>query len=86
MHMFRCHVADIANSTLFFFPFMCGSHFRLHSLVLFLAYIRITNVHTFCYTSGRPVMLWLLWRPMFDPRPVHVAFVVNREALGEVFL
>lgn len=26
MHMFRCHVADTANSTLFFFPFVCGSH------------------------------------------------------------
>lgn len=54
IHMFRCHVADIANSTLFFFPFVCGSHFRLHSLVLSLAYIRITNVHTFCYSVWSP--------------------------------
>jgi hypothetical protein len=54
MHMFRCPDADIANSTLFFFPFVCGLHFRLHSLVLSSAYIRITNVHTSCYTVWSP--------------------------------
>lgn len=54
MHKLRCHDADIANSILFFFLFMCGSHFRLHSLVLSLAYIRITNVHTFSYSVWSP--------------------------------
>jgi len=33
---------------------MCGSHFRLHSLVLSLAYRRITNVHIFCNTVWSP--------------------------------
>jgi len=38
-----------------------------------------------------PWLRWLVarlvsWRPGFNPRPVHVEFVIDRVALGQVFL
>ena len=38
-----------------------------------------------------PWRMWLVdglspWRPRFDPRPVHVGFVVDKVTLGQVFL
>jgi hypothetical protein len=49
--------------------------------VLFLTQTGLPVFH------GSGIVIGLsLWGPRFDPRPVHMAFVFNREALDEVFL
>lgn len=92
VQMCRCYVADGANSTFFLPNFVCGLCVRLYSLVLSSAQVTFTSVHTFPY-SGVRVMPWCeylviglsVWRPMFSPRPVHVAFVVIERLFSEYF-
>ena len=35
---------------------------------------------------GRIVAILVSWSPGYSPRPVRVGFVVNKVALGQVFL
>jgi hypothetical protein len=37
-----------------------------------------------CHGTGS--LLACRWRPGFNPRPVHVEFVVDKVALGQVFV
>jgi len=60
-----------------------GSRTRLHC-------------YTLCVEEGYMIMQWCrgiwscngvsLWRPGFNPKPVHVGFMVDKVVLGEWFL